>query len=104
MQQICTGRRLAERKNGEPTVADEHQYFPTHADRDAFYASVEQLIDPSLRGNPIAVGGGVVMPPKKAIRLPGISVSAFIGSGPEERRGSSCRSTWMTPTDDRRFR
>jgi DNA polymerase-4 len=32
-----------------------------HADLDAFYASVEQLLDPRLRGRPIAVGGSVVL-------------------------------------------
>ena len=32
-----------------------------HADLDAFYASLEQLLDPSLRGRAIAVGSGVVL-------------------------------------------
>src|ERR1700730_1661781 len=32
-----------------------------HADLDAFYASVEQLLDPGLRHRPVAVGEGVVL-------------------------------------------
>src|ERR1700730_2827263 len=32
-----------------------------HADLDSIYAPVEQLLDPSLRGKPVAVGEGVVL-------------------------------------------
>ena len=44
-----------------------------HADLDAFYASVEQLLDPSLRGKPIAVGGGVVLAASYEAKAFGVS-------------------------------
>jgi DNA polymerase IV len=44
-----------------------------HADLDAFYASVEQLLDPTLRGKPIAVGGGVVLAASYEAKAFGIS-------------------------------
>ena len=43
-----------------------------HADLDAFYASVEQLLDPSLRRRPVAVGGGVVLAASYEARARGV--------------------------------
>ncbi len=49
-----------------------------HADLDAFYASVEQLLDPALRGRPIAVGGGVVLAASYEAKRHGVT-SGMVG-------------------------
>ncbi|WP_255955567.1 MULTISPECIES: DNA polymerase IV [Aeromicrobium] len=43
-----------------------------HADLDAFYASVEQRDDPTLRGRPVIVGGGVVLAGSYEARARGV--------------------------------
>src|SRR2546423_5298493 len=54
-----------------------------HADLDAFYASVEQLLEPSLRDKPIAVGGGVVLAASYEAKAYGIS-GGMSGRGARE--------------------
>jgi DNA polymerase-4 len=44
-----------------------------HADLDAFYASVEQLLDPGLRNTPMAVGSGVVLAASYEAKAFGVS-------------------------------
>ena len=44
-----------------------------HADLDAFYASVEQLLNPALRGKPVLVGGGVVVAASYEAKAMGVS-------------------------------
>src|ERR1700761_9284791 len=60
-----------------------------HADLDAFYASVEQLLDPALRGLPIAVGGsergGVVLAASYEAKAFGVS-----GGMPGRRARALC--------------
>ncbi|WGL51516.1 DNA polymerase IV [Nocardioides sp. BP30] len=54
-----------------------------HADLDSFYASVEQRDDPSLRGRPVAVGGGVVLAASYEAKAYGVSTPM---AGSEARR------------------
>ncbi len=49
---------------GEPTIL--------HADLDAFFASVEQMLDPALRGRPVLVGGGIVLAASYEARAHGV--------------------------------
>lgn len=54
-----------------------------HADLDAFYASVEQRDDPSLRGRPVIVGTGVVLAASYEAKARGIYTTM---NGREARR------------------
>jgi len=54
-----------------------------HADLDSFYASVEQRDDPTLRGRPVIVGGGVVLAASYEARAFGVRTAM---AGAQARR------------------
>ena len=54
-----------------------------HADLDSFYASVEQRDDPTLRGRPVIVGGGVVLAASYEAKAHGVRTAM---SGGQARR------------------
>ena len=54
-----------------------------HADLDSFYASVEQRDDPTLRGRPVIVGGGVVLAASYEAKAYGVRTAM---SGEQARR------------------
>ncbi|WP_410655070.1 DNA polymerase IV [Amycolatopsis sp. lyj-112] len=54
-----------------------------HADLDSFYASVEQRDDPSLRGRPVIVGGGVVLAASYEAKAYGVATA--MGGGQARR-------------------
>jgi DNA polymerase-4 len=65
----ATGRQVCEHVFVSP-VRSEASVL--HADLDAFFASVEQRDDPSLRGKPVIVGSGVVMAASYEARACGV--------------------------------
>jgi len=75
-----------------------------HVDMDAFYASVEQRDDPSLRGRPVAVGGrpesrGVVAASSYEARKFGVHSAMSMA-----RAVRQCPGLAIVPPDFRRYR
>ena len=69
-----------------------------HADLDAFYASVEQLLQPVLRGRPVAVGGGVVLAASYEARASGSRAACRAAKARELWGGAPSKATTSANT------
>jgi DNA polymerase IV len=69
-----------------------------HFDVDAFFASIEQRDDPSLRGKPVAVGSGVVASSSYEAKRQGVRTGMSLA----EAR-AICRRLCIVPGDYRRY-
>src|SRR3954452_6892306 len=69
-----------------------------HLDVDAFFASIEQRDDPRLRGQPVAVGTGVVASSSYEAKRRGVRTGMSLA----EAR-AVCRSLRIVPGDYRRY-
>nr|WP_280489142.1 hypothetical protein [Nocardia carnea] len=62
-----------------PRITARPQASILHADLDSFYASVEQRDQPHLRGEPVLVGGGVVLAASYEAKARGVRTPMNIG-------------------------
>ncbi len=69
-----------------------------HLDVDAFFASIEQLNDPSLRGQPVAVGSGVVASCSYEAKSRGVRTGMALN-----RARAQCRNLRIVPGDYRLY-
>lgn len=69
-----------------------------HLDVDAFFASIEQLQDPALRGHPVAVGSGVVASCSYEAKSRGVRTGMAL-----TRARALCRTLRIVPGDYRLY-
>src|SRR5579885_3894822 len=68
-------KEVAPQPHPHPSAAIEKIPNIVHVDVDAFFASVEQVLNPKLRGKPVLVGRGVVASASYEAKLQGVKTA-----------------------------